>query len=67
MLVNRFLLAKKEGIELIDLDASSLAGYYLVNYPDDPIRFLMNDIMNLKVSSLMGHAAKAVVLAAIME
>ena len=64
-LTNRYIRARRLNIELINLDASALAGYYLINFPKDPRGALNVDIKSLKVSAVVGNAAKALILAAI--
>ena len=61
-LIGRFVKARQVGIDLVNLDSSCLAGYYLVNFPNDPIGALMIDIRNLAVASTTGMSAKLLIV-----
>lgn len=62
-LIDRYKCAKNLDIKLIDMDITSLAGYYLYNYPGDPISALLVDMHDLNVPSTVGQSAKVMITA----
>lgn len=65
-LIERYKASKKKGVKLVDMDAASLAGYYLQVYPGGPVSALMMDMGDLLISRTKGVAAKELVIAARM-
>lgn len=52
--------AEKQGVCLLDLTPTALAGYYMTKYPGDPIYALEVDIHQYNISSVRGYAARAI-------
>lgn len=53
----------KDNVPLVDLNAQQMAGYYLCNYPNDPIGMLNEDIHQLDVPYVVGTCAKTIISA----
>lgn len=53
----------KDTVKLVDMTAPQIAGYYLENYPNDPIGMLNEDIHQLDVPYVDGSCAKTIIMA----
>ena len=49
---------KQDGVVLARMSAKAIAGYYLMNYPNDPIRALKVDMWNDTIPHITGETAK---------
>jgi len=65
-LIGRYQRAKSLAIDVVDLDIPSLAGYYLCEYPGDPINALLVDVAELRVASTVALPAK-IMLAGVLQ
>ena len=49
--------------DYFDWSAIDFAGKYLYEYPEDPMSALINDIVKMRVPSVIGRQAKVILLA----
>lgn len=57
--INEYL--KVKSVDLTDMSAIAVAGYYLHMYSEDPETKLVSDIVNYILPSTLGHSAKVIV------
>lgn len=53
----------KDTVDLVDLNSTQLAGYYLLDYKNDPLGMLNEDILNLRVPFVVGSCTKTILTA----
>lgn len=60
-LIKRYKEKRKAGVKLADMDAATLAGYYLHVYPGGPVSALVMDMDAIMVPSTVALAAKELI------
>ena len=67
ILRRKYRSVQKSGIRLVDMDSITMAGYYLQNYPNNPVEAISQDIEATSIPYTVGMPAKTLILAALKE
>ena len=62
MIKKDYEIAKKLNIDICDMTVTALAGYYVTEFPKDPVKQIQEDMRKLKIPSSTGLSAELTVL-----
>ena len=53
--------AVKGKVKVVDLNLNQLVGYYLSEYPNDPLGMLNEDLVNFEIPNVLGQQARLII------
>lgn len=51
----------KGKVKVVDLNLNQLVGYYLSEYPNDPLGMLNEDLVNFEIPNVLGQQARLII------